>query len=175
MKARATASAQQQCAVACLPHSTAAVVAVAAERTCGYLKGLSDARHAGPAAEHAFETYDHFVQSRGDELAKMPVPQVARKYYESGDLYLFDEFQSGTVVGSRRPKLQSLRDVFEAIRDDEGNHVHTMRICQSAGTLRSPHDGDEDRSSEGACASALDCATSAPTGWRPPSSSSAQR
>lgn len=115
--------------------------------------------------EHAFHTYDDFVSKHGDELAALPVPDVARRYYETGDLWLFDEFQSGgSQVGSRRPRLQSLRDVFEAIRDDEGQHAATMRLCQTAGTLRSPHDA-EDRTAEPACGSAIECATA---GWRPP-------
>ena len=41
-----------------------------------------------------------------------------------GDLYMFDEFQTGTCE-LRRPKMESLYDVFVAIRDDELAHAKT--------------------------------------------------
>ncbi len=31
--------------------------------------------------EHAFETYDAFLQSHGEELRAQPVPAVAKQYY----------------------------------------------------------------------------------------------
>ncbi|KAL2931214.1 Ubiquinol oxidase 4 chloroplastic/chromoplastic [Bienertia sinuspersici] len=39
--------------------------------------------------KHAFETYDKFIKANGDELKKLPAPDVAIKYYTGGDLYLF--------------------------------------------------------------------------------------
>uniref|UniRef100_A0A9I9DNW7 Ubiquinol oxidase n=1 Tax=Cucumis melo TaxID=3656 RepID=A0A9I9DNW7_CUCME len=88
---------------------------------------------------HAFSTYDKFLKAQGDELKKLPAPEVAVKYYTEGDLYLFDEFQTSRPPKSRRPKIESLYDVFVNIRDDEGEHCKTMKACQSHGNLRSPH------------------------------------
>uniref|UniRef100_A0A2N9EQN8 Ubiquinol oxidase n=1 Tax=Fagus sylvatica TaxID=28930 RepID=A0A2N9EQN8_FAGSY len=88
---------------------------------------------------HAFETYDKFIKSQGDELKKLPAPEVAVKYYTGGDFYLFDEFQSARAPNSRRPKIENLYDVFLNIRDDEAEHCKTMRACQTHGNLRSPH------------------------------------
>ena len=51
-------------------------------------------------------------------------------YYENADLYLFDEFQTARPRSSRRPRIRTLYDVFCAIRDDEAEHVETMRECQ---------------------------------------------
>ena len=63
-------------------------------------------------------------------LRKMPAPRIARKYYEEGDLYLFDEFQTARPRSSRRVRVTTLYDTFCAIRDDEAEHVATMAECQ---------------------------------------------
>jgi ubiquinol oxidase len=113
--------------------------------------------------EHAFETYDHFLRENEAMLRASPVPAVARQYYESNDHYLFDEFQPGAPLGSRRVQLENLFDVFCAVRDDEAVHAQTMRMCQGAGEVRSPHDlrersdGDE---AEVICEGIVDCVTS---------------
>jgi ubiquinol oxidase len=82
------------------------------------------------------------------------------------------------VQGTRRPQLQSLYDVFVAIRDDEGQHVSTMRNCQRGGNaMHSPHDSQAvEGSASGAtisggasaemCDGLVDCAVNNPTGWR---------
>jgi ubiquinol oxidase len=82
------------------------------------------------------------------------------------------------VQGTRRPQLQSLYDVFVAIRDDEGQHVSTMRNCQRGGNaMHSPHDSQGvEGSASGAtisggasaemCDGLVDCAVNNPTGWR---------
>ncbi|KAL7212299.1 hypothetical protein ACSBR2_015055 [Camellia fascicularis] len=93
---------------------------------------------------HAYETYDKFIKARGDELKKLPAPEVAVKYYTGDDLYLFDEFQTARVPNSRRPKIENLYDVFMNIREDEGEHCKTMKACQIPGNLQSPHSYQED-------------------------------
>ncbi|KAK7854113.1 ubiquinol oxidase 4 [Quercus suber] len=84
---------------------------------------------------HAFETYDKFIKAQGEELKKLPAPEVAVKYYTGGDLYLFDEFQTARTPNSRRPKIENLYDVFLNIRDDEAEHCKTMKACQTRGTF----------------------------------------
>ncbi|KAJ4704001.1 Ubiquinol oxidase [Melia azedarach] len=93
---------------------------------------------------HAFETYDKFIKAKGEELKKMPAPEVAVKYYTGSDLYLFDEFQTARAPNSRRPIIDNLYDVFLNIRDDEAEHCKTMKACQTHGNLRSPHSYPED-------------------------------
>ncbi|XP_057764953.1 ubiquinol oxidase 4, chloroplastic/chromoplastic isoform X2 [Salvia miltiorrhiza] len=88
---------------------------------------------------HAFETYDKFIKSQGDELKRLPAPEVAVRYYTGDDLYLFDEFQTSRPPNSRRPKIDNLYDVFFNIREDEAEHCKTMKACQTPGNLRSPH------------------------------------
>ncbi|RZC50627.1 hypothetical protein C5167_019057 [Papaver somniferum] len=95
---------------------------------------------------HAFETYDKFLKLQGDELKKLPAPEVAVKYYTEGDLYLFDEFQTARPPNSRRPNIENLYDVFLNIRDDEAEHCKTMKACQTHGNLRSPHSYQADDS-----------------------------
>lgn len=66
--------------------------------------------------------------------------------------------------------ISNLRDVFEAIRDDEGAHVATMRSCQTPDALRSPNDAAAPAAGgmEATCQGVADCLVQAPTGWRPP-------
>jgi len=92
--------------------------------------------------EHAHETYDRFLNENAEALKAQPAPAIAIAYYRDGDLYMFDEFQTGRVPESRRPDINSLYDVFVAIRDDESEHVKTMVACQeptATSQLRSPH------------------------------------
>lgn len=42
----------------------------------------------------------------------------------------FDEFQTSNYGNPRRPECRNLYDVFVNIRDDEGEHVKTMKACQ---------------------------------------------
>jgi ubiquinol oxidase len=60
----------------------------------------------------------------------LPAPKVAKKYYKSADLYLFDDFQVSKKAGARRPPCDNLYDVFTNIHDDEIEHVKTMIACQ---------------------------------------------
>ncbi|MBD2103295.1 alternative oxidase [Leptolyngbya sp. FACHB-261] len=92
--------------------------------------------------EHAFHTYDEFLKLNEADLKTQPAPQVAIDYYRDGDLYMFDEFQSCSVPGDRRPVIETLYDTFVNIRDDEAEHVKTMVACQQADAqqiFQSPH------------------------------------
>lgn len=95
--------------------------------------------------EHAYHTYDAFLKEQGEELKGMPAPEIAMNYYHTGDLYMFDEFQTSHPGEARRPKIETLYDVFVAIRDDELEHVKTMIACQQPDaqqTFQSPHSAD---------------------------------
>lgn len=81
---------------------------------------------------HAADTYTEFAEQNREALQQIPPPLVALNYYKSGDLYLFDEFQTSWKAGGerRRPCCNNLYDVFINIRDDELEHVKTMVACQ---------------------------------------------
>ncbi|KAL6546784.1 Ubiquinol oxidase 4, chloroplastic/chromoplastic [Orobanche minor] len=109
---------------------------------------------------HAFETYDKFIKTQGEELKTLPAPVVAVRYYTEGDLYMFDEFQTSRPPNSRRPKIENLYDVFVNIREDEAEHCKTMKTCQTHGSLRSPHsytDDDDDDDDPGCILPQADC------------------
>eukprot|EP00850_Spirogloea_muscicola_P020413 SM000215S06719 [mRNA] locus=s215:15982:18370:- [translate_table: standard] len=90
--------------------------------------------------KHAYGTYDKFIRENGDELKKLPAPEVAVRYYTEGDLYMFDEFQTARAPDTRRPKVDNLYDVFVNIREDEAQHCLTMRACQTPSPASiSPH------------------------------------
>jgi ubiquinol oxidase len=92
--------------------------------------------------EHAYETYDRFLNEHETELKTQPAPQVAIAYYREGDLYMFDEFQATHSPAERRPQIDNLYDVFVAIRNDEMEHIKTMKVCQQSEAeenLSSPH------------------------------------
>ncbi|CAI5475239.1 unnamed protein product [Closterium sp. Yama58-4] len=89
---------------------------------------------------HAVDTYGEFVDENAELLKTLPPSPAAIAYYNSDDLYMFDEFQTSRVPESRRPKIESLYDVFCAIRDDEMEHVKTMSACQQLDSVvRSPN------------------------------------
>ncbi|CAB9496459.1 Ubiquinol oxidase [Seminavis robusta] len=84
---------------------------------------------------HAVNTYSQFLDENEDALKDLPPSLAAVDYYALGasDPY-YAEFQTSAISKQqelRRPGLQmeSLYDVFSAIRDDEGDHVGTMEAC----------------------------------------------
>lgn len=83
--------------------------------------------------EHAYETYEKFITANKEYLQTLPATDVAKEYYRDGDLYMFDEMHA-TAKGKeiRRPKCDTLYDVFCNIRDDEMEHVKTMEFLQQA-------------------------------------------
>lgn len=82
--------------------------------------------------DHAFNTYNKFVQLNEAKLKEMPVPAIARKYYEEENPFLFDQFctvkepASEPFAIANRPKLESLYDVFVNVRNDEREHWKTL-------------------------------------------------
>ncbi len=92
--------------------------------------------------EHAYASYDKFLQTSEADLKSQPAPAIALSYYRDGDLYMFDEFQTARPTTDRRPQIDNLYDVFVAIRDDEMEHVKTMVACQQPNAeqlIHSPH------------------------------------
>jgi len=81
---------------------------------------------------HAFDTYSGFLNDHGERLKTMPVPEIAQKYYVDDNPFLFDLFctvknlDDDGNFSTRRPKLESLYDVFVNIRDDEKEHWKTL-------------------------------------------------
>lgn len=105
---------------------------------------------------HAVDTYSTFYKENELKLKSIPAPSVAKSYYLSADLYLFDEFQVSKDVGQRRPPCDNLYDVFKNICEDEVEHVKTMMACQDYARLGkllvSPHlaqTHEEDRDTVG--------------------------
>ena len=92
---------------------------------------------------HAVDTYGTFLRENKERLKSLPAPKVAKSYYRSDDLYLFDDFQISKDVGTRRPPCGNLYDVFKNISEDEAEHVKTMIACQDYARLGklvvSPH------------------------------------
>jgi hypothetical protein len=43
--------------------------------------------------EHAFSTYDKFINENEEILKLQLAPKVAVDYYQTGDLFMFDAFQ----------------------------------------------------------------------------------
>jgi len=48
---------------------------------------------------HAVDTYQEFAESNKELLMQMEAPIVAKEYYESVDMYVFDEFQTNRLKG----------------------------------------------------------------------------
>ncbi|MEH2238492.1 alternative oxidase [Nostoc sp.] len=92
--------------------------------------------------DHAYHTYDDYLKSNEEELKTQSAPQVAIDYYRDGDLYMFEEMQTTPGREFRRPTVDNLYDVFTNIREDECEHVKTMKALQQPQarlTFHSPH------------------------------------
>jgi ubiquinol oxidase len=92
--------------------------------------------------DHAYHTYDDYLNRHAEELKMHPAPQVAINYYRDGDLYMFEETQFTQSYAFRRPKVDNLYDVLINIRDDECEHVKTMESLQQPEArqmFKSPH------------------------------------
>lgn len=82
--------------------------------------------------DHAFNTYNKFLEVNEAKLKTMPVPPIARKYYEEDNPFLFDLFctvkepDTEPFAIANRPKLESLYDVFVNVRNDEREHWKTL-------------------------------------------------
>ena len=89
---------------------------------------------------HAVDTYSQFVDENESVLRSLPAPAIAKQYYQSDDLYMFDEFQTSRIDETlrRRPVVETLYDVFRCVRDDELEHVKTMVACQVRRTAPRP-------------------------------------
>lgn len=89
---------------------------------------------------HATDTYGEFAEQNKDLLQTIPPPLVALNYYKSGDLYLFDQLQTGwSGQEPRRPSCANLYEVFINIRDDEIEHVKTMNALKNDTLEINPH------------------------------------
>mmetsp|Transcript_30601 Transcript_30601/g.52858 ORF Transcript_30601/g.52858 Transcript_30601/m.52858 type:complete len:722 (+) Transcript_30601:90-2255(+) len=88
---------------------------------------------------HAVDSYGQFLEENEELLRRLPPPKAAVDYYMSGDMYLFDEFQTSRAPRSRRPKINNLYDVFRNIMEDELEHVKTVTACQISDNLGSPN------------------------------------
>jgi ubiquinol oxidase len=110
-----------------------------------YLLNPTHAYNLNQAVEQeAYETYSHFIEENAEYLKKQPPSEVAVKYYGSNDMYMFDtmHFDGSSLAADsqdpqvaeaeppRRPKIETLYDVFSAVRDDEYEHVKTMAHLQ---------------------------------------------
>jgi ubiquinol oxidase len=81
---------------------------------------------------HAADTYAEFAETNKELLQSLPPPLVALEYYRAGDLYYFDQLVTAADVEPRRPACNNMYDVFINIRDDETEHVRTMKSCADA-------------------------------------------
>lgn len=84
---------------------------------------------------HAVNTYSQFVDENEDILKELPPSLPAIEYYGYGSSDpLFGEYQTSAIAKGEQPRrpgenMKNLYDVFSAIRDDEGDHVSTMKAC----------------------------------------------
>jgi len=82
--------------------------------------------------DHAYNTYNKYLTEHEEMLKNMPVPDIATKYYVEDNPFLFDLFCTVKDKGetgefsARRPRLESLYDVFVNVRDDEKEHWKTL-------------------------------------------------
>lgn len=100
--------------------------------------------------EHAYYTYDGYLADNAEALKQQPVPEVATRYYESGDSLrgLLDDESHGAASrhqpASAPRKMRSLYDVFERVREDEAGHRDTLAKLVAFDSLDVPDGCDVD-------------------------------
>ena len=94
--------------------------------------------------DHAFYTYDNYLKGNEQQLKSKPVPEIARKYYERDDPFMFNTFctvsepdEVASFVGER-PNLETLYDVFVNVRNDEAAHWRTLCTLVQHGDIDAP-------------------------------------
>ena len=85
--------------------------------------------------DHAHNTYAKYLKNNEHWLKTQPAPAIAKQYYESQDMYLFDSFHTCGLNKGRRPCIESLYDTFLNIRDDEQQHAATMQCLVDHGSV----------------------------------------
>ncbi|GMI21476.1 hypothetical protein TrCOL_g3136 [Triparma columacea] len=114
-----------------------------------YLLSEQAAYHLSELIEdHAYNTYDTFVTKNEEYLKTQPVPDIARKYYERDNPFLFDLFctvpecdDTGERFSQSRPKLTNLYDVFVNVRNDEREHWKTLCNLVQFDDMKGPPGG----------------------------------
>lgn len=100
-----------------------------------YLVSPSLAYHMNEEVEqHAFSTYDKFVREKRDELEQQPPIPLAKAYYERSPLWVaihLVDHDSHHLHDTPRPTINTLLDLFCAIRDDEAIHATALAHYQS--------------------------------------------
>lgn len=71
-----------------------------------------------------------FAEQNEELLKELPPPRVAAEYYCGSDVYMFQSFLVSEEAQCRKPKCESMYDVFRNIIDDETEHKKTMISCQ---------------------------------------------
>lgn len=113
---------------AALAYYTALVVLWMISPTLGY-------KFSELLETHAVNTYSQFLDENEELLSELPASAVAVEYYGFGSSDpLFGEYQTSALAKGEEPRrpgesMKTLHDVFSAIRDDEGDHVSTMKAC----------------------------------------------
>lgn len=97
--------------------------------------------------DHAYNTYDTFLSKNEAKLKTKPVPEIARKYYEEDNPFLFDLFctvpeaDDEGQFSKRRPRLTNLYDVFVNVRNDEREHWKTLCNLVQFDDMKGPPGG----------------------------------
>lgn len=81
--------------------------------------------------DHAYNTYNTFLTKNEAKLKSLPVPAIAKRYYEQEDPFMFELFCTVPEPGSSERRvwtrdLKSLYDVFVNVRNDEREHWKTL-------------------------------------------------
>ena len=74
------------------------------------------------------------LERQVEELKLQDPTPTALAYYQEDKLYVFNSIHNSDVdfevLDRSRPRIETLYDVFKAIRDDEMEHVKTMSAMQ---------------------------------------------
>lgn len=66
--------------------------------------------------EYAYQTYETFLNEHEAELKAQPAPEIALHYYQEGDLYMFDDFQTLPLVAQKLKRSKMFLGQFEMMK-----------------------------------------------------------
>lgn len=75
--------------------------------------------------EHAYASYDEYIETNMDYLKSREVPSVALQYYVENS-----NFTTREMLKNSKSQLPTLYDVFVRIRDDEKEHADSMSMLE---------------------------------------------
>lgn len=72
---------------------------------------------------HAYESYNEFLKTNGEELKQFPPPTIAKDYYQGKNMHMFDAFHQRSIAHLLPSEANSTDSAHTAQGDGQGESV----------------------------------------------------